>query len=298
MTRLQANAVLLLAALIWGSSFVVQQIGTGELGSITFTGSRFLLGAFVIAPLALRQLRKMAAVQPLRQSDWLWMALTGCVLMTAAGLQQYGILHTTVTNSGFLTGLYVPMVPLLGLLFFRRRVSFFIWPAAAGCLCGTWLLSGGHQLDGFASGDLWVIASAFFWAGHVLLVGHVAQRTGAPLVLALVQFFVCGIVGLLVGGIVEQPSIMAFAGAWQGIAWMGIMSVGIAFTLQVVAQRWSPAADAAILLSSESVFAALGGAIFLGERMAVVQFCGAVLIFVCILAVELLPLLRRKQVLE
>ncbi len=141
-----------------------------------------------------------------------------------------------------------------------------------------------------------MIASALFWAGHVLLVGAVARRTGAPLVLAMVQFVVCGLLGLLVGGVVEQPDIAAFLSSWKGIAWMGIMSVGIAFTLQVVGQRWAPAADAAILLSSEAVFAAVAGMLFLGERLTPVQFCGAALIFSSLLAVELAPVLRRKQV--
>jgi drug/metabolite transporter (DMT)-like permease len=290
MTRLQANLVLALAAMIWGSSFVVQQIGTGDLGSISFTGARFLLGALVVLPLALRQLaQRRAEGYQFSRRDQLGILATGSVLLTAAVLQQHGILRTSVTNSGFLTALYVPMVPVLGLILLKRRVHFAIWPASIGCFIGTYILSGAHEVR-LVAGDLWVISSTLFWAGHVLLVGIMAARTKAPLVVATGQFFVCGLGGLILGGIVEAPAAAHFSGALWGIFYMGIFSVGMAFTLQVVGQRHTPAADAAIILSTEAVFASLGGMIFLGERLSLFQFSGAGLILAGILAVELLPL--------
>ncbi|MGB3223078.1 MAG: DMT family transporter, partial [Desulforhopalus sp.] len=139
---------------------------------------------------------------------------------------------------------------------------------------------------------LWILSSTFFWATHVLLVGIFASRTQAPLVVAAGQFLVSGIVGLVLGWIVESPSIEEIAGAWWGICYIGIFSVGMAFTLQVVGQRFTPAADAAIILSSETVFAAICGMIFLGERLPLVQLSGGILILASILAVELLPLTR------
>lgn len=290
MTRLQANLLLALAAMIWGSSFVVQQIGTGELGTISFTGARFLLGACVVLPLALRQLAKRRAEgYHFSRRDQLGILCTGSVLLTAAVLQQHGILRTSVTNSGFLTALYVPLVPVLGLILLRRRVHFAIWPASIGCFIGTYILSGAHEVR-LAVGDLWVISSTLFWAGHVMLVGIMAGRTQAPLVVAAGQFFVCGIGGLLLGAVVESPEMAHFSGALWGIAYMGIFSVGMAFTLQVIGQRHTPAADAAIILSAETVFAALGGMLFLGERLSLFQLSGAGLILAGILAVELLPL--------
>lgn len=299
MTRLQANCILLVTAMIWGSGFVVQQVGTGELGTAGFTGIRFLIGAAVVFPLAFRQYRAARrAGAVLHLSDWLAMALVGLVLFTAAALQQYGIFHTTITNSGFLTGLNVPMVALLGLFFFHKQVHFSVWPASLCCLLGIWLLSGAQQVT-LVKGDLWVIASALFWAFHVILVGMMAQRTGMPLVVAVVQFAVCGLVGLFAGIMLEGAECSHFLGAWKGICYSGILSVGVAFTLQVVGQRYTPAPDAAILLSSESVFASLGGIIFLGERLSLEQFSGAVLIFLSILAVELLPMTRgRARALE
>jgi len=292
MNRLQANLLLALAAMIWGSSFVVQQIGTGELGTITFTGARFLVGALVVLPFAVRQfLRVEREERQFESSDWLGILATGFVLFAAAALQQHGILRTTVTNSGFLTALYVPLVPVLGLLFLHRKVHFSIWPAALCCFIGTYILSGAHEVD-LVAGDLWVIASTIFWATHVLLVGILASRTRAPLVVASAQFLVSGVLGLLLGFFIESPSVSQIAGAWWGICYIGIFSVGMAFTLQVVGQRFTPAADAAIILSSETVFAAICGMIFLGERLSPLQLSGGVLILGSILAVELLPMTR------
>lgn len=290
MNRLQANLLLTLAAMIWGSSFVVQQIGTGELGTITFTGARFLLGGLVVLPFALRQ---FAQVQQNERaflwSDWVGILLTGFVLFTAAALQQHGILRTTVINSGFLTALYVPLVPVIGLLFLKRKVHFSIWPASILCFLGTYVLSGAREIE-LAIGDLWVISSTVFWASHVICVGILASKTRAPLVVASGQFLVCGVVGLVLGGFCESPSLDQILGAGWGICYIGFFSVGMAFTFQVVGQRYTPAADAAIILSSETVFAAMGGMIFLAERLSLFQLSGAVMILFAILLVELLPL--------
>lgn len=298
MNRLQANLLLTLAAMIWGSSFVVQQIGTGELGTITFTGARFLVGALVVLPFAVKQFIRVDQYErKFQSSDWQGMMATGCVLLTAAVLQQHGILRTTVTNSGFLTALYVPLVPVLGLIVLQRKVHFSIWPASLCCFLGTYILSGAQQVD-LVAGDLWVISSTVFWATHVMLVGIFASRTQAPLVVAGVQFLVSGCVGLFLGVIIESPRLAQIIGAGWGICYIGIFSVGMAFTLQVIGQRFTPAADAAIILSSETVFAALGGMIFLGERLTPLQLSGGVLILTSILAVELLPMLGKPRPLE
>lgn len=292
MSRIQANLLLTLAAIIWGSAFVVQQIGTGSLGTISFTGARFLLGAFVVLPFALRQFRRVEREdRHFQRSDWYGLIVTGLVLCTAAVLQQHGILRTTVGNAGFLTALYVPLVPIIGLIALKRRVHWFVWPASIGCFVGTYIMSGTVGID-IKIGDLWVISSTLFWATHVLLVGIMASRTRAPLVVATCQFFVCGIVGLVIGFVVEQPSLADFTGAVFGICYVGIFSVGMAFTLQVVGQRFTPAADAAIILSSETVFAALAGFIFLNERLTGLQLLGAALILANIVLVEIMPMTR------
>lgn len=290
MSRIQANLLLILAAMIWGSAFVAQQVGTGDLGTISFTGARFLVGGMVVLPFAVQQFRRVhTGERRFVRADWGLLSLIGTVLFTAAALQQYGILHTTVTNAGFLTALYVPMVPVIGLLLLRRKVHWVVWPASLGCFAGTYVMSGAHQVD-LRIGDFWVIASTLFWAAHVLLVGYVASRTRAPLVVAACQFFVCGFLGLGSGALIEQPLIADFHSALFGIAYVGVFSVGMAFTLQVVGQRYTQAADAAIILSSETIFAAFAGFLFLGERLTLLQLSGAALILFGIVAVELVPL--------
>ncbi len=292
MTRIQANLLLALAAMIWGSSFVVQQIGTGDLGTITFTGARFLVGAMIILPFGIRQLIRVEREdRTFELKDWFGIVLTGFVLLIAATLQQHGILRTTVTNAGFLTALYVPLVPVLGLFLLKRKVHFIIWPASICCFIGTYILSGADGFD-FAIGDLWVISSTVFWACHVILIGILASRTRAPLVVAATQFLVCGFGGLVLGFFLESPDFEQIRGAAFGICYVGFFSVAMAFTLQVIGQRFTPAADAAIILSSETVFAALGGILFLGEHLTLIQLSGGVLILFSILGVELLPLTR------
>jgi len=295
MTRIQANLLLLLTAMLWGSTFVVQQVATGGLGAIMYTSCRFFMGGLVVLPIAYIQFkRKQKSPYRVTGKDWLGMTATGLALCTAAILQQVGIFHTTVSNAGFLTALYVPLVPLIAFVLLKTSVHWSVWPSSIGCLIGTYIMTGAQSVN-LSPGDLWVISSALFWAIHVLLVGAMATRTQAPLVVAAVQFFVCAAAGLIAAIVIERPSLANFEGAYFGIFYGGILSVGTAFTLQVVAQRYSTAPDAAILLSSETVFAALAGYIFLGERLSSLQVFGAGLIFSGIIAVQLLPLYRPRQ---
>ena len=154
-------------------------------------------------------------------------------------------------------------------------------------------MTGAEAID-LRPGDLWVIASSLFWALHVIFVGRMAMRTKAPLVVACGQFLACGMSGIAIGLLIEQPVLADFSGALFGILYAGLLSTGIGFTLQVVAQRFTHEADAAIILSSETVFAACAGFIFLSERLNLLQVSGAVLIFAGIIAVQLLPLLRSR----
>ncbi|PTT76411.1 EamA/RhaT family transporter [Pelomonas sp. HMWF004] len=293
MTRLQADGLLVLVALIWGTAFVAQHHGMADVGPMLFTGVRFLIGAAVVAPLALREWRGLARQgrQPGR-GDLGHIAALGVLMLAGAAMQQVGIVSTSVTNAGFLTALYVPLVPVLGWLLLAQRPHWSAWPAALGCVGGAYLLAGAH-LDAVNVGDAWVAASALPWAVHVLLVGRWAERMAAPFVVACGQFVVCGL-GALAWALVAEPVHLAsLAAAALPIAYTGVLSVGVAFTAQVVAQRRAPAADAAIILSVETVFAALFGAWLLGERLDGRGLAGCGLILLCIVAVQLVPLLRR-----
>lgn len=289
MTRGFANVLLLIAALIWGTTFVAQQLGMAGVGPLMFSGVRFLLGALVVLPLALREYARLAD-RGIRLDSTDLFAACGLGLLLCAGvvLQQIGIAGTSVSNAGFLTALYVPLVPLLGWIAHRQAPHLSLWPAAIGCFAGTFLLSGG-TFTALNAGDLWVIASTLFWAAHVLWVGRVAARKGAPILVAFTQFVVCGVLATGTGLALETTTLTGLRTALPTILYGGLLSVGIGFTLQVVAQRHTRPAEAAILLSSEVLFAALAGALYLGERLAPVQLAGGFLIFICIAGVQILP---------
>ena len=295
MTRIQANLLLLLVALVWGSAFVAQAHAKEGVEPFTFTGIRFLLGVCVIAPLAWRDYRALArrGVRPARR-DALGVAVLGVLLTLGAVFQQIGITGTTVTNAGFLTALYVPLVPLLAWMALREYPHWSVWPASAGCLFGTWLLSGA-EWAAIGTGDLWVIASSVFWALHVLLVGRVADRLAAPFLVAAGQFLVCGVASLAWGALTETITLAGIRQATWPILYTGILSVGFAYTGQVVGQRYAEAADAAIILSAETVFAALFGFLLMGDRLAPAGIAGCALIFVCILSVQMLPMFEVRR---
>lgn len=295
MSRARANLLLTVVALIWGSAFVFQSTAMAHVGPMTFTGARFLIGALVVAPLAWREWRFLRSRQfaPDRQ-DGARIAGLGVLLWLGAVMQQIGIMDTTVTHAGFLTALYVPLVPLLAWWWLDRRPHASVWPASIGCLYGTWLLSGAGAVE-LQTGDVWVIVSALPWAVHVLFVGRVADQMAAPFLVACGQFLVCGLVSLGWAAATEAWHAPALGAALRDIAYTGIVSVGIGFTAQVVGQRNAPAADAAIILSSETLFAALFGYALMGDRLTPAGWAGCALILACILAVQLLPMLQERR---
>ena len=292
MKRFQADLLLLLAALIWGTAFVAQHTGMRDVGPILFTGSRFLLGALVVAPFAWWEWSRLMREGRLPDRRALGGGVVlGGLLFLGAIFQQVGIAGTTVSNAGFLTALYVPLVPLIAAMFLGDRVHWIVWPASLGCLGGTYLLGGG-SLSALVAGDFWVMLSALFWAAHVLLVGRVAVRMGTPMGTAFLQFLLCGVLGTALGSVVEPVDGPALLRALPSLAYAGILSVGVGFTLQVIAQRHTPSADAAILLSCETLFAAVAARLYLGETLAPLQVAGGVLIFGSVLSIQILPLLR------
>lgn len=289
MPRTRANLLLLLVGALWGMGFVAQSSAMDAIGANIFTGLRFLLGALAMLPLAIQEAAR--AGKALSRSDWVAFGFVGVVFYTGTIAQQFGLLTTSVTNSGFLTGLYVVMTPFLAVLLFRQWPHPVVWPAAFACLYGVYLLSGG-QLEALTKGDWLTILCAFFWALQVIFVSRYGQRTGRPITLAVTQFAVCAAIGLAAGVATEEvhgPSIVL---ALPEILYAGVVSGGVAFTIQAVAQRYTTAAQAAIFLSSEAVFAALFGALILAERPPALALAGCALIFVAILAVEIVPALR------
>jgi drug/metabolite transporter (DMT)-like permease len=301
MSRIQANIILLIAAAIWGSTFVVQHVSMDIIGPMSFTSARFFLGFLVVLPLALREWKKKKAVLCEQKSvviakkDLILMIVIGVILFTATIIQQYGIIHTSVTNAGFLTALYVPMVPLLGLIIFRKRPHWITWIAIACSFSGTTLVSGVDSSLQLGYGDALILTSTIFWGLHVLLVGLVAARTSMPLTLAAIQFVISAMIAAIFAVAMETLTLEILKSAFWFIAYAGILSVGIAFTLQVVGQAHTQPADAALILSMETVFAAIAGTFILGERLEFNGMIGCALILSAILMVEVLPMLLRKR---
>jgi len=292
MTRAQANIALLVAGAMWGMGFVAQSTAMASIGPFLFIGLRFLVGTLVILPLAIREARR--AERPLASADWRAFGFIGVLLFAGMSAQQVGLLTTSVTNSGFLTGLYVVMVPFLAVLIYRDWPHPVVWPAAFAALLGIFLLSGGTA-GSLQTGDWLTIICALCWAIQMIFIGRYAARSGRPVTLAVCQFAVCGAIGLAVALSVETFDWTAIRSTLPEILYAGVFSGGLAFTLQVVGQRYTTASQAAIFLSSEAVFAALFGAILLGERVPAMGLAGCALIFAAILAVEVVPALAARR---
>jgi drug/metabolite transporter (DMT)-like permease len=294
LTRARSNLLLLLVSLIWASAFVAQAVAARHLGASMFTGLRFLLGAAVVAPFAWREWQMLAARrrQP-RGRDLAHIAGLGTLLFLGAAMQQMGMATTTVTNTGFLSALYIPLVPLLGWIVSRQPPHWTTWLAAAGCVVGSWLLTGGGSLAQFRTGDWWIIASSLPWAFHVMLVGRAANRLHGAMLVACGQFIACGTLALALGLATEPLSVETLSQALWPIVYTGLLSVGLGFTLQVVAQRHTRPADSAIVLSSETVFTAGFGAVFMHDRMGASGLAGCALILACVLVVQLQPIVWR-----
>lgn len=292
MTRIQANLVLLLTAAIWGAAFVSQNLAMQSIGPYWFVALRFLIGFAVVLPFAIRENGKAPA--PLTRRDLAAFCVIGVALLGGAVTQQVGMLTTTVTNASFLTGLYVIIVPMLSVIFLRRIPHWIIWPAALMALAGIYYLSGG-QLSSLKVGDFWVIACAFFFGTQVLLVGVFVSNSARPLTLSAVQFLVCGLGAIVIATLAEPISWRGIIDAAPEILYAGVISSGVAYTLQVVGQRWTTAPQAAIFLASESLFGALFGALLLGERITYVGYVGCALIFVSMILVEIVPELTKTK---
>ena len=286
MTRTTADSLLLLTALIWGFALVCQKTAMAHLGPLIFTGTRFSLAAVAVLPFVLREQKRGPAIT-LAQTGSL--AAIGLVFFLSIIIQQFGFVRTTVTNAGFLLVLYVVMVPVLTVVVTRGRVHPTVWLASALSLGGTFLL-GGDQLGGLNQGDGLIVVAAFFVALQILGVSLLVKNFGRPLTVAFAQLAVTGVLGLGLGLMFETPSLASALAAWREIAYTGVLSGGLAFTLQSVAQAHTPPSDAAIIMSMESVFAASFGALILGERLDPSAWIGAGLILCAVLVVQLVPI--------
>jgi drug/metabolite transporter (DMT)-like permease len=264
-------------------------------GPFIFNGIRFALGAMVIIPfIYFSQRNNNSSGEESLQSNKLLVRgglILGLVLFGGATFQQYGMVYTTASNAGFITGLYVVIVPILGLL--RKQYPHFtIWIAALLAATGLYLLS---VTEGFSIffGDLLVLIGAVFWAVHVVIIGVLSPKVSA-LKLALIQYLVCSVLSTILALTTEQNTLEGVLDASIPILYGGLLSVGIAYTLQVIAQKKAPPAHAAIILSLEAVFAALGGWIILNEQLGGRELAGCALMMLGILVAQYCSFRKRK----
>lgn len=284
--------MLMLTALIWGVTFVFQTTGMETLGPYGFTTVRFVIGALAILPVALWEHRRSSLITNFSASDGkvIIIATLGLGLLMGAGsiLQQVSLGITSVANTAFLTTLYVPLVPIFGLILFRHNINRLRWGAVAVFMAGSLMMTGVSPAEA-VMGDILVVIGALFWTGHIMLVGWLVRRTGTPFQLAFVQTVITAIMacGFMLPN--ESLSVAAIMPALDDLLFAGVLSTGLGFTLQLVAQRYASNAASAILLSLEGVFAAFAGWMMIGQSMAGVAIVGAGLIFCAVLIVELTP---------
>ncbi len=279
---LRADIILLLVAMIWGLAFVAQRKGMEDIGPFGFNGIRFLLGGLSLLPLVLwgRRIKKRNNIGFRKAMAIKAALIMGLVLFVAASFQQIGVVYTTAGHAGFITSLYVVVVPLIS-LFKKVSINKMGWAAAILALIGLFLLSYSKDTE-LLTGDILVLVSTLFWAIHVILASHYAPKMNI-IKLSSAQFIICGILSLSVSFIIENNSWADVQNATLPILYGGLMSVGLGYTLQLFAQKKAPASHAAVLLSLESLFAALGGWLLLGEHMTTIKITGALLMLAAVI---------------
>ena len=295
-TKLKSNILLLMTAMIWGFAFVAQRVGAEHVGAMTFNGVRFALGALSLSPIVLITLHKTPMDKTCKKMTLLASVAGGTALFVASLLQQWGVeLTQSAGKAGFITSLYTVLVPVIGFLFLRRKTGVFVWLGAFLAVGGLYLLSmTGNEKAGI--GDLVLIIGAIVWALHILIIDYFNEKQINAVAFAMGQFAVCAVYNLVGAAIFEDIAIAGITAAAVPILYGGLMSVGVAYTLQIFGQRGADPTAASVILSTESMFSAIGGILILGETMTVGGAIGCVLIFVGVVLAQLTPdILRRTK---
>lgn len=279
------SAMLLLTATIWGFAFVAQSMGMDHVGPFTFTALRSVIGGVVLLPLVwwLRAPEKAANAQ---RSVWQGGVLCGILLFFAASLQQIGIQYTTVGKAGFITTFYIILVPLLSLRS-GRKFHPLMWPTVALALLGLYLLSISETMH-LEKGDAYILACSFVFAIHIMVIDYYSPYVDGVR-MSCIQFFVCGILASVPMFFFETPQMGSIQAAWAPILYAGVLSNGVAYTLQILGQKRVHPTLASLILSLESCIAVLGGWLFLRETLSARELLGCLLLFLAIIIAQLLP---------
>lgn len=292
---LRGNLMLLLAAFIWGTSFVAQMVGMDGLGPFTYAFSRFLLGFLFLCGLlcTTREGRAAERRRGTYQPGYRAGLGAGIFMLVASALQQYAMLWTTAGKTAFITALYIVLVPLCGVVLLKQRLHVTNAIGGALVLVGLYLLAVQGE-GGLGYGDGIVLISTLFWTAQILYIDRYAALVDA-IELSVAQIAVCTVGSLLLALVFEHIEIQPILDAWLPIFYGGIMSAGVAFTLQIVGQKYTDPAQAAIFMSFESLFGALGGALLLGEVLRPAQILGCALMFAGLIVTQSYGLLARKR---
>lgn len=293
--KLRNSLLLLITAAIWGMAFVSQQAGMDFMGPLTFTGSRNIIGSLVLIPviLIIRGRAPKAERKPLPVRTTVIGGVCCGLALTAGSLfQQYGLTMTTVGKGGFITTLYIIITPILG-LFFGRKVPKAVWVSVGLAVVGMYLLCVSGEGFSISAGDLLVLAGSFAFAVHILVIDKFSPLTDG-VVLSCIQFFVCGVISTIGAFIFEQPAWDQLINGAVPVLYAGVLSCGVGYTLQIVGQKGLNPTAAALILSLESVVAAISGYVaynvgFLktDQSMTPVQILGCAVVFIAVILVQL-----------
>lgn len=295
MKNIKGSLFLLITAIIWGTSFVSQKLGMNYIEPFTFGASRFLLGALTLIPVILIFDKINGKKKDNQESSNLSFnnrdlivggVLCGCALFLGASLQQTGIIYTTVGKAGFITALYMVLVPILG-MFMGKKTELYTWVGVVVAVIGLYLLS---IKEGFSmgKGDAIVLMGTIFWALHIITVDRFVDKVDG-VKLSFVQFVTAGTLSLIAALIFEEPKTSEIIASAGPILYAAIMAVGVAYTLQIIGQKYTEPTLASILMSLESVFSVISGAIFLNESMSPRELFGCVLVFIAVIISQIDP---------
>lgn len=300
--KMRGNLILLLTALIWGTAFVAQSAGMEHVQPFTYNGVRTLIGGLVLIPVIfLFDRLKPADQRPspdkqkeIRRNSLIGGAACGVVLCVASSFQQFGISMTTAGKAGFITALYIVIVPLLG-VFIKKKIPKITWLCVGIAVVGFYLLC---VKEGFSvsAGDLLVLCCAFFFSIHIMVIDYFNGKQVDGVRMSCIQFLVAGLISLVLMLVFEQPSLENLWAAKGSILYAGVLSCGVAYTLQILGQRDTEPTTATLILSLESVFAALSGWALLHETLSFKELAGCALVFAAVILAQIpLPVKAKKD---
>ena len=292
--QMRNSLLLLLTALIWGVAFVAQSVGGDAVGSFTFNGVRSLIGSAVLLPVIYfldgqkkRELgeEKFQAEKGDQKTLLTGGICCGIMLCIASNFQQFGISFTTVGKAGFITAMYILIVPVLG-LFMKRKVGVKVWAGVVLATIGLYMLCMTSEKLTLSKGDFLVLICAGFFSLHILIIDHFSPKVDGVR-MSCIQFFVCGIISMIGAFLFEAPDLGAIISGWLPILYAGVLSCGVAYTLQIVGQKNMDPTVASLILSLESVFSVLAGWVILHQTLSVRELSGCVLMFLAIILAQL-----------